>query len=219
MMAKLNMGKNGINLIVVGAMFAVVSMSVELICVLGAIFTYTSIPFRLLWISYFPLLIPNTGYSITEQYISELGIGPSASLFNTGLVIGGILALPIFPGLLGLFRGSTIAKIGTVFGVISGLGSIGVGLCPMGISPYHGLFAMIFFLCIGIAIILFSLEMYQIKFFTIALVIYGFSFVIVDLSFLFLRTPLPEWAVFFIVTTWIIAVGLWVLLKRKEIPT
>nr|MDO8081186.1 DUF998 domain-containing protein [Candidatus Freyarchaeota archaeon] len=204
-------------MVLIGAIFAVVSMSVDLICVLGAVFTYSSIPFRMLWTTYFPMLIPNTGYSMMDQAISELGVGPSAFLFNTGLIIGGILTLPVFPGLLGLFRGSNIARIGTVFGVVAAAGSIGVGLCPMVVSPYHGLFAMIFFISAVIAIILLSVKMYQIEFFTKALAIYGFFFAAVDSIFLLLGTWIMEWAVFFVVTTWIIAVGVWVLIKRKEI--
>jgi hypothetical membrane protein len=219
-MAKRKENKGGNpRLILIGGIFAVVSMAVDLVCVLGAVFTYTGSPFRMLWISYFPMVIPNTGYSMTSQAISELGVGPSAFLFNTGLVIAGILTLPVFPGLLGLFRGSNIARIGTVFGVVGAVGSIGVGLCPMVVSPYHGLFAMIFFISAGIAIILLSVKMYQIEFFTKALVIYGVFFAAVDIAFLILETWILEWAVFFVVATWIIAVGVWVLIKRKEIET
>lgn len=204
-------------MVLIGAIFAVVSMSVDLIFVLGAVFTYTSLPFRMLWSFYFPMLIPNTGYSMMDQAISELGIGPSAFMFNTGLIIGGILSLPVFPGLLGLFRGSNIARIGAVFGVFGAVGSIGVGLCPMVVSPYHGLFAMIFFLSAGIAIILLSVEMYRITFFPKVLAIYGFFFAAVDVLFIILKTWILEWSVFFVVATWIIAVGVWVLLKHKEI--
>jgi hypothetical membrane protein len=204
-------------MVLIGAIFAIVSMSVELICVLGAVFTYTSFPFRMLWFLYVPMVIPNTGYSMTGQAISELGVGPSAFLFNTGLIIAGILTLPVFPGLLGLFRSSNIAKIGTVFGVAGAVGSIGVGLCPMIVSPYHGLFAFMFFISAGISIVLLSVKMYQIEFFPKALAIYGFFFAAVDLIFLILKTWTMEWAVFFVVATWIIAVGVWVLIKRKEI--
>ncbi|MEM3526455.1 MAG: DUF998 domain-containing protein [Candidatus Jordarchaeaceae archaeon] len=203
-------------LILIGGILAVISMSVNLICVLGAVITYTSLPFRLDWLFYLPILVPNTGYSMVNQAISELGVGPSAPLFNTGLIIGGILALPIFPCLLGLFGGSKLAKIGAIFGVIGALGAIGVGLCPMVVSPYHGLFAMIFFLSVGIAIILLSIDMYQTKFFPKVLPLYGFFFAIVDILFLLLRAWILEWMVFFVVTTWILVLGIWVLFIPKK---
>jgi hypothetical membrane protein len=151
------------------------------------------------------------------QYISELGIGSSAFLFNTGLIITGILAIPVFPGLLGLFRGSIIAKIGMTLGVVGSVALVGVGLCPMVVSSLHGLFAMIFFISVGIAIVLLSVVMFQGTFFHKAIPIYGFFFAAVDLTFLGLHSALTEWAVFFVIVTWILVVGVWVLVKRKEI--
>jgi hypothetical membrane protein len=208
-------------MVLVGAVFAVVSMVVELVCVLGAVFTYGESLFRPLAVIVLenPLFIPvlNSGYSMTSQAISELGVGSSAFLFNTGLIIAGILALPVFPGLLGLFGGSNVARIGTVLGVVSVVGSIGVGIFPMDKLVYHGLFAFTFFIFSGIAIILLSVKMFQGTFFHKAIAIYGVFFAAVDLIFLIRETALTEWAVFFVVTTWILAVGIWVLAKRKEI--
>ncbi|MGQ9721886.1 MAG: DUF998 domain-containing protein [Candidatus Jordarchaeum sp.] len=206
------------NFILIGGLFAVISMIVGIIGVLGAVVTYTGFPFRALPVRWLPYPIPviNTGFSMWYQFVSELGIGPSAFLFNVGLILAGILALPVFPGILGLFRGSIIAKIGVVLGLTASLALVGVGLAPMVMSQLHGTFAMIFFISVGIAIILLSFEMYRGEFFSKAIAIYGVIFVIVDLAFLIQKGALLEWGVFFIIVTWILAVGIQVILKRKE---
>lgn len=218
-MAKSEKTVGNSSIILIGGIFAVISMVIGIFCVLGAVVTYTGFPFRPLATSWllFPIPVINTGYSMWYQFISELGVGPSAFMFNVGLILTGILALPVFPGLLGLFRGSIIAKIGMVLGLTASIALIGVGLAPMVMSSLHGPFAMVFFISVGIAIVLISFEMYRGAFFSKAIVIYGVIFAIVDLAFLLVGGALLEWAVFFVIVTWILAVGIQVILKRNEI--
>ncbi len=215
------MAKSDVNskVILIGGIFAIVSMIVGIFCVLGAVVTYTGFPLRPLFIRLlpYPLPVANTGFSMWYMFISELGIGPSAYMFNVGLILAGILALPVFPGILGLFKGSILAKMGVVLGVIASVALIGVGLAPMVMSPLHGSFSMVFFICVGLAIVLLSFEMYRGIFFHRAIAIYGFIFALVDLAFLIQRGAVLEWAVFFIIVTWILAVGIQVLLKRKKV--
>lgn len=125
----------------IGGVFAIISMIVGTVCTLGALFQYTMFPLRGLPIPLIPYPLPviNTGFSIWYQAISELGIGPSAFLFNVGLIILGFLILPIFPALLGLLRNHVIAKIGILSGIVTCIGIIGVGLAPMVMSPLHSL--------------------------------------------------------------------------------
>lgn len=61
--------------------------------------------------------------------------------------------------------------------------------------------------------------MFRDTFFPRVLAIYGFFFVIVDVLFLVLGTEytVTPWAVFLVIVTWILAMGVWVLAKRKEI--
>lgn len=112
-------------------------MLVVISCTLVAVVNYTMFPFRPLVIIGFPFLIPvlNTGYSITSQLVGELGIGPSAFLFNVGLVITGILMLPVFLGQYMIFKGSTIVKIGAVCVVIGSVGCTAIGLSPPVLFP------------------------------------------------------------------------------------
>jgi hypothetical membrane protein len=209
------------SLILIGGIFAVVSMLVVISCTLGAVAYYTIFPFRPLVIIGFPFLIPvlNTGYSITSQLVGELGIGPSAFLFNVGLIITGILMLPVFPGQYMIFKGSKIAMIGAVCGVIGSFGCSAIGLSPPVLSPNHIPSALVFFIFSGIAIILLSVKMFRGAFFPRVLAVYGFFFVVVDILFLVLGAEftVTQWAVFLVIVTWILAMGVWVLAKRKEI--
>ncbi len=201
----------------IGGIFAIISMIVGTICTLGALVQYTMFPLRGLPVSFLPYPLPiiNTGFSIWYQAISELGIGPSAFLFNVGLMILGFLILPIFPALLGPLRNSIIAKIGTVSGIVTCIGIIGVGLAPMAISPLHGTFGTVFFISVGITVFLLSYAMVQGEFFSKAIAVYGFSFVAVDLIFMIVSNSIWEWTVFFVLITWILFVGIQMLLKRN----
>lgn len=209
------------SLILIGGIFAVISMLFVIFSTLGAVVTYTTLPFRPLVIIGFPFLIPvlNTGYSITSQLVGELGVGPSASMFNAGLIITGILMLPVFPSHYMIFKGSKLAKIGAVCGVLGALGCTAIGLSPPVLSTHHLPAALVFFIFSGVAIILLSVKMFHGTFFPRVLAIYGFFFVVVDVLFLVLGTEftITQWAVFLVIVTWILAMGVWVLVKRKEI--
>ncbi|MBS7251164.1 MAG: hypothetical protein KIH08_11350 [Candidatus Freyarchaeota archaeon] len=201
----------------VGGIFALVSMIVGTVCTLGALLQYTIFPFRGLTIPLIPYPLPviNTGFSIWYQAISELGIGPSAFLFNVGLIVLGFLILPIFPALLALLRNSTFAKVGVLSGLVTCFGIVGVGLAPMVMSPLHSVFGLIFFVSVGITVFLLSLAMFRSKFFSRVVAVYGFFFVVVDLIFMIVSTSIWEWMVFFVLVTWILLVGIEMLRKHK----
>ncbi len=71
------------------------------------------------------------GYSVHQNYISDLGVGPTAPIFNVSIVIFGILAL-----IAGVLLLRELRMPFTVAMILAGLGAIGVGLFPEG-SPYH----------------------------------------------------------------------------------
>ncbi len=201
----------------VGGIFALVSMVVGTVCTLGALFQYTIFPFRGLPIPLVPYPLPviNTGFSIWYQAISELGIGPSAFLFNVGLIVLGFLIIPIFPALLGLLGNSTIAKVGVASGLVTCFGIVGVGLAPMVISPLHSVFGVIFFVSVGVTVFLFSFAMFRGRFFARAVAVYGFFFVVVDLIFMIVSNSVWEWAVFFVLVSWILLVGVEMFRKHR----
>lgn len=86
-------------------------------------------------------------FSILNHFISELGeigISKGALLFNTSLVIGGILLLPFIVH-LGLRFHSILGWLGVVGGVVTACGVSAVGIFPMNTLKPHGHAAMAFF--------------------------------------------------------------------------
>lgn len=74
---------------------------------------------------------------------------PSATIFNLSMIITGIL---ILTGTYLLFRKYN-DKIATILIGLLGLGALGVGLFPGNINPQHPIFAMMTFICGGLAVI------------------------------------------------------------------
>ena len=66
------------------------------------------------------------GYSISGNWISDLGVGPTAALFNSSVSIFGILAVV---GSYFLFRTSKDRLLPALL-ALSGLGAVGVGMFP-----------------------------------------------------------------------------------------
>jgi hypothetical membrane protein len=78
-------------------------------------------------------------YSSTTHYISELGVGSTALIFNASLfLLGLVVAVSSFF----LQRGYN-SKIFSVLLLITGVGTMGVGLFPTIIQPTHGIFQFI----------------------------------------------------------------------------
>ena len=104
-------------------------------------------------IGFFGIIIAETrtpNYSTANNYISDLGIGPSATIFNAALIIAGALGTAsayflhrtiktrLFPTLVGL----------------SSLGSLGVGLFPENTGIPHVIAALLVFILGGLAAII-----------------------------------------------------------------
>lgn len=97
-------------------------------------------------------------YSPLNHYISELGeVGVSrlASVFNIGLVAGGMLYVPFILGLGAAVRGWWAAA-GTMAGLVSAAALACVGVFPMNNLPPHIAAAMLFFRSGLVAVLLFG---------------------------------------------------------------
>ncbi len=107
--------------------------------------------------------IPYTGtegesYSPLNHFISELGqisVSGLASVFNIGLIIGGIF-LALFMLGLGLYIKNIYAYAASSVGIVSGIACSLVGVFPMDNMSMHVKVAMIFFRGGLIAILLFT---------------------------------------------------------------
>jgi len=85
-------------------------------------------------------------YSVSTQAISDFGVGPTAALFNTAVILLGLLTIAA-----AYFYHRTHKTLWiTVPFLLAGIGPIGVGLFPENLPPdirvLHGIFALIAFL-------------------------------------------------------------------------
>lgn len=86
-------------------------------------------------------------YSLLNHYISELGelgVSRAAWVFNTGLLLAGLVMLPYVVG-LGIVFGSLLGWLGTAAGVIAVLGVAAVGVFPMNNMQAHTIAATTYF--------------------------------------------------------------------------
>ncbi len=93
------------------------------------------------------------GYSISENMISDLGIGSTAGFFNSSIIVLGLLIILSAVA----FHSFHKNKIFTILLILTGMGAMGVGLFPENLSPYHEIFAGITFVFGGLSEILFAL--------------------------------------------------------------
>lgn len=99
-------------------------------------------------------------YSPLNHWVSELGqIGVSSlsTVFNTGLVVGGVLFAFFMLGLAGSARGRLRHVYGAV-GLLAGIAGAGVGIFPMNHIGVHALVALAFFNLGWIAVGLASID-------------------------------------------------------------
>jgi hypothetical membrane protein len=89
------------------------------------------------------------GYSISRNYISDLGVGPSAMIFNASVFLLGSLMII---GAYFLQRAFNI-KILTVLLTLSAVGSMGVGIFTENSEPMHSIASLTVFLLGGLATI------------------------------------------------------------------
>jgi hypothetical membrane protein len=86
-------------------------------------------------------------YSLLNHYISELGelgVSRGATVFNTGLIAGGLILLPYIIG-LGMKFNSLLGWLGTAAGIIAVLGVAAVGFFPMNNLKPHAAAATTYF--------------------------------------------------------------------------
>ena len=86
-------------------------------------------------------------YSLFNHFISELGevgVSKNARVFNTGMIIGGILYLPLMV-CLGLRLNSIAGWLGTTFGLVAAISATLVGVFSMERLTPHRRAAMTFF--------------------------------------------------------------------------
>jgi len=89
-------------------------------------------------------------YSTSQNYISDLGVGPSAIIFNTSLFLLGLLVTISSYFIQKAYN----TKLFTIPLAITGIGAMGVGIFTEDALAIHTIFSLITFLFAGITTIL-----------------------------------------------------------------
>lgn len=92
-------------------------------------------------------------FSWTENALSDLGVqaGVTAILFNSGLIIGGFLALVFALGLFMFLREKMLGRIGVFIFVLDTLALIAIGVFPENVEPAHYYASAVFFVLFPIS--------------------------------------------------------------------
>lgn len=101
-------------------------------------------------------------YTFFENYLSDLGVGPGAWAFNSGVIItGALLALFSVFGLGRVIGEAHLAKVATILLTLCGVFLIGVGVFNEDVEPYHYILSVSYFLTFLSALIVFSASLYK----------------------------------------------------------
>lgn len=90
-----------------------------------------------------------SGYSISDNYISDLGVGPSSMIFNSSVFLMGLL---LIIGAYFLQRAFDF-KMLTVMLVLTAIGAMGVGIFTEDAGTIHSIVSLIAFLFSGLSAI------------------------------------------------------------------
>ena len=90
------------------------------------------------------------GYSVSQNYISDLGVGTTSLIFNSSVFL---LGLTVAVGAY-FFQHAFDSKLLAILFTITGLGAMGVGLFPENFGVIHGVVSLITFLFGGLSAIM-----------------------------------------------------------------
>jgi hypothetical membrane protein len=107
-----------------------------------------------------------SGYSISSNYISDLGVGPSSMIFNSSVFLMGLLLIVGAYFLQSAFNFKAL----TVLLVLAALGTMGVGVFTENSGAFHPVVSLIAFLFGGLSA-LFSFRLVRKPFSVIAVIL------------------------------------------------
>jgi hypothetical membrane protein len=181
----------------IGAACGIIASIIAFVCILTAIASYPT-------------------FSWTNNALSDLGVvsGLTASLFNFGLFVSGVLAFnfSIF-GLFTYFRKSWVGKIGSIIFAAATLALIAISVFNENFSPTHYLVSVAFFTLAPIALFILTFGFWlnhqrSMAIFTVAV---GFSAALPwILLFTFNYVPnvaIPEFLSALAVSVWAVFLG------------
>jgi hypothetical membrane protein len=120
-------------------------------------------------------IYPN--YSVSGNYISDLGVGSTGPLFDTSI---SILGLAVIAASFFLYKGFG-SKVFSILTFLSGLGALLVGIFNESFSGIHTLVSALTFISGGLtAIVAFRYERMPMNFFSVALGIFSLASLVVS---------------------------------------
>ena len=95
-------------------------------------------------------------FSWTENALSDLGVqeGATAVLFNTGLIITGVLAILFATGLFTFLQENILGRIGASVFVLDAFALTAIGVFPENVEPIHFYASVTFFALFPISMFL-----------------------------------------------------------------
>ena len=94
-------------------------------------------------------------FSWVDNALSDLGVveGVTALLFNSGLLIGGVLCFIFATGLFVFLKERTVGKIGAFTFALASLALFAIGVFPENVHPVHYLVSVTFFVLLPVSML------------------------------------------------------------------
>jgi hypothetical membrane protein len=123
------------------------------------------------------------GYSISQNFISDLGVGPAALIFNTSVFLLGLMVLASAYFINRAFGNRVVAAL---LG-LTGAGAIGVGVFPENFEMIHMAVSLVAFAFAGLsAIAAYKLERSPLSYFSVVIGVISLSALLLFLTGIFL---------------------------------
>lgn len=86
-------------------------------------------------------------FSWTDNALSDLGVmaNPTSTVFNLGLIVGGILAIVFASGLFIFYSGRLAGRVGALLFLLDALALTAIGIFPESSGPMHLYASVVFF--------------------------------------------------------------------------
>jgi hypothetical membrane protein len=104
----------------------------------------------------FSAIVSYPEFSWVDNALSDLGVveGVTAALFNSGLVVGGVLCVIFATGLFMFLKERTVGKIGASIFALASLALFAIGVFPENVEPVHYIVSVMFFMLLPIAMLI-----------------------------------------------------------------
>lgn len=89
------------------------------------------------------------GYSVSRNFISDLGVGSAAAVFNTSIILLGLAVIVS----AWFFHRAFRDRILSIFVMIAGVGAVGVGVFTEDFDALHSIVSLVTFVFSGLSLI------------------------------------------------------------------